>query len=276
MSKQDLRGKVAVITGGGRGIGLAIAQAMAKKGVAVGLWGRNKETLDAAAQAIVNSGGQAFPVVCDVADKDAILSAVAETEKALGPISILVNNAGVQGPNGPFWTNDPDEWWHALEVNLKGPMLCTHALLPQMREAREGCVINVGSYIAIDPCPPASAYSTSKAALLRLTDSIAEGVRDVGVTVFAISPGYVWTDMTKEIDQERQLHDPNYEPPAKDWTFLPEDAANLCLRLASGEADKLTGRMIHVRDDLDTMIETADDIIEKDQYALRLTIELDD
>lgn len=145
-----------------------------------------------------------------------------------------------------------------------------------MMEAKRGCIINVGSYVGNNPFPPASAYSTSKAALLRLTDSVAEGVKESGVTVFAISPGYVWTDMTKDIDEERKANDPNYEPPPEDWTFPPEDAAGLCLRLVRGEADKLTGRMIHVRDDLDAMIAGADEIIQKDQYALRLTIDLDD
>ncbi|CAN0426150.1 unnamed protein product [Ectocarpus sp. 13 AM-2016] len=145
-----------------------------------------------------------------------------------------------------------------------------------MVTAGRGCVINVGSYVGVNPTGWASAYSTSKAALMRLSDCAADSLDDSGVSVFTISPGFVWTDMTKELDSKIRESDPEYEGMDEAWIFPAEDAAKLCLRLAAGDADRLSGRMIHVRDDLDALIERADEIIDQDGYALRLTMALDD
>jgi NAD(P)-dependent dehydrogenase (short-subunit alcohol dehydrogenase family) len=161
-----------------------------------------------------------------------------------------------------------------MEVNLKGPLLTTHAVLGGMVQRGNGRIINVGSYVGVLPNAMGSSYSTSKAALLRLTDCTAEGVKEAGVSVFAISPGYVKTDMTRELEEQQRAANPDFEPMDEAWVFPPEDAAVLCVRLASGEADALTGRFIHVRDNLDDMIATADEIVNQDRYALRLNVDL--
>ena len=134
---------------------------------------------------------------------------------------------------------------------------------------------NVGSYQGILPNSFSGAYATSKASLMRLTDSAAGEVVDQGVTIFCISPGFVYTDMTKDLEAKLREVNPEFEGFDDSYKFPPEAAGELCVRLARGEADKLTGRMIHVRDDLDQMIAEADQIVADDRYALRLSVDLD-
>lgn len=275
MAQERLAGQVAFVTGGGRGIGRVIVDHLVRQGAAVAVFGRNEDTLRETARAIELSGGRAIAVSGDVTNKDDVQAAVQRVEHELGPITLLVNNAGLGGAGGPIWQTDPDEWWQVMEVNLKGPFLCTHAILGGMVERRCGRIVNVGSYQGILPNPMATSYATSKAALLRLTDSVAEGAKEFGVSVFAISPGFVWTDMTRDLERTMKELAPDEELIDEAWVFPAEDAAGLCVRLASGEADKLTGRFIHVKDDLDQMIATAEKIVSDDRYVLRLTADLE-
>lgn len=271
-----LNGKVALVTGGGRGIGRTVALMLAREGAAVAALGRTLETLEETVSAIEAEGGRAMACVCDVLEQAQIAETVAMVQQQLGAISVLVNNAGVGGAAGPLWKTDPEEWWWVQEVNVKGPYLMMHAVLESMVDQQQGCIINMGSYRGIFADPYSAAYATSKAALLRISDSVAAEVADSGVTVFCISPGLVETDMTRDLEAIIREHDPDFEGFDQAYMFPAEAAATLCMRLASGEADKLTGRMIHVKDDLDTMIRDADNIIESDRYALRLTVDLDD
>lgn len=274
MSQDNLKGQVAVVTGGGRGIGRVISEQLSGQGAMVAVLGRSLPSLQETVDGITRLGGKALAIKADVTAQEEIVNAVRHIEDELGPITLLVNNAGVGGAGGPLWMTDPEEWWHVMEVNLKGPFLCTHSVLGGMVERGNGRIINISSYVGISPNAMASSYSTSKAALLRLTDCVADGVAQAGVQCFAISPGFVWTDMTHDLDRMMREHDPDHQPMDEEWVFPAEDAANLCVRLASGQADKLTGRMIHVKDDLDAMIANADTIAKEDRYALRLTIDL--
>lgn len=270
-NKQEApRSQVAVVTGGGRGIGRVIAQQLAAAGVAVAIVARTSDQLEQTASLIKTAGGSVSAWAADVTDEKRINEIMAAVEESSGPITLLVNNAGRSSSSGPVWEGDPDEWWRDVEVNLRGPFLCTRAVLPGMISRRKGRIVNIASNVGIRSAPYATAYSCSKAALLRFTDSVAESVQALGVQVFAISPGWVWTEMTEHTVRVMKENVPDFEGIPESQVSPPELAANLVVRLASGEADNLTGRYIHVTDDLDELILTAAEIQEQDLYALRL------
>ncbi len=266
-----LKGEVAIVTGGGRGLGLSIARALAGRGATVCLTGRNPDDLETAAEQIQQSGGQVETAAGDVTDSGAMSAAVARFRDAVGPASILVNNAGI-GLGGPVAQADVDAWWRVFEVNVKGPMLMSRLVLPDMLSAGRGCIINLGSYAAIGPGPNLSAYSASKAALLRLTDSLDAEVVDRGITVIAVSPGWVWTDMTREADAILREIDPDWEGIDPDYIFGPEAVSDLVCRVAAGDAQPFHGRLLHVKDDLDALLENADEILAADRFGLRLNM----
>jgi NAD(P)-dependent dehydrogenase (short-subunit alcohol dehydrogenase family) len=269
-TNQNLHDQVAVITGGGRGIGRVIAQRLASAGVPVAILARSKDQLDEAESEIEASGGRVLAFAADVTDEARILDAAAEVEHTLGPITLLVNNAGSSRASGPLWTGDPDEWWRDVEINLRGPYICSRAVLPSMIARQQGRIINISSNAGIYPNPYVTAYSCSKAALLRLTDSLAASVQALGIQVFAISPGWVWTEMTERAVEKMKQMIPNFQGIPDSDICPPEMAAELVLRLARGEGDQLTGRYIHVKDDLDSMISNAEQIIASGLYTLRL------
>lgn len=274
MDIKPLQDNIAVVTGGGRGIGRTIAETLAAAGAKVALLGRQRDSLEDTARSIEADGGTALTIACDVSDMQAVPAAIAQAEANLGPIDLLINNAGI-GAGGPIWEIPAQEWWRVQEVNVLGPFLTTQACLKGMVKRGSGRIINMGSYQGIAPNSDASPYCTSKAALLRLTDCTALEVEPHGIAVFAVSPGFVHTDMTRELEAMLRAKDPDFEGWDPAWIFPAQDCADLCLRLAVGEADALTGRMIHVRDDLDQMIADADEIVAADRYALRLTVDLD-
>src|SRR5262245_11836793 len=185
----DLSGQVALVTGGGRGIGRAIATALAEAGAAVAVLARSIDQLAETVGHVTRSGGRAVACPADVTDRAAVEAAVADVESRLGPIDLLVNNAGIGGPVGPLAETDPDDWWRCVEVNLRGPLLCTRALLPGMLARARGRVVNVASGAGTRAIPHLSAYVASKAALIRLTENLDAEVRASGVRVFAIQPG---------------------------------------------------------------------------------------
>jgi len=269
----SLRGKVAVVTGGGRGIGRAIAQTLAAAGARVGLIARSKEQIEETAASVRETGGVAEAFPADVTVPAAIDGAMDAIMRSLGPIDVLVNNAGAVKPFGPFWEADLSEWWHSLEVNLRGPLQCTRAALPGMVTRRSGRIINVASRAGTMPTPFYASYGTSKTALIRLTECLALETKAYGVAVFAISPGTVRTAMS-----EYSLNSPE----GKKWLpwfrrifdekidVTAERPAKLVLDLASGRADALSGRFISIYDDLDFLRENAATIEEKDLYSLKV------
>lgn len=258
----DLQGKVAIVTGAGRGIGQAIAEALARNGAGVAVTARTEpEILDTASR-IQEAGGRAVAIPGDVSDYATVQRWVLETERRLGSVDILVNNAGVSGVGGPFWESDPVGWWRTLEVNLLGPMLCSRAVLPGMIARRRGTIINVGSNAGIRPLPGNSAYGTSKAALLRFSESLAAAVAEYSIRVFAMSPGLVRTRSTENVPIFHNLPESEWRP--------AERAGELTVRLASGEADALSGCFLHVDDDLSELLREAKRIRGERLYTLRL------
>lgn len=269
----ELTGQVALVTGAGRGIGRAIAEGLAAAGARVAVVARSAEPITATAAAIRQSGGTALGLAADVASRDDVEGVLREVEQNLGPVDLLVNNAGVFGPRGPLWETDPDAWWRVLEVNLYGTLLCTRAVMPAMVARRRGRVINVASNIGARAAPYSTAYSCSKAAVMRLTDSLALSLREFGISVFVISPGLVRTELSAPLWEAMETGTGAQwlERPLKqdDWG-TPERAARLVTFLASGRADVLTGRFLHVSDDVVELVRRAGEIQRADLYTLRL------
>jgi 3-oxoacyl-[acyl-carrier protein] reductase len=256
------------VTGGGRGVGRAIAQALGRAGAAVAVVGRTMSEIEATATLVSEGGGEATAVAADVTDQVAVERVAYIVEQRLGPVTILVNNAGTCNAIGPVWEVDPDEWRRDLETSLLGTFLCTRALLTGMIERRAGRVVNVSSYAAIRPTPHMAAYGCSKAALLHLTNSLAAETAAHGVAVFAITPGRVRTAMTDYMFEsfagkrwlDSEMHD-----------WLPAGrAGELSVFLASGRADALSGRFIHVLDDVRDLVRRSEEIRQDDLYVLRL------
>jgi NAD(P)-dependent dehydrogenase (short-subunit alcohol dehydrogenase family) len=260
----DLAGRVALVTGGGRGIGRAIALGLAAAGASVAVIARSRAEIEETAAAIKARGGRAIGRTADVTDESAVYAAAADAESYLGPIDILVNNAGASGPNAPLWETDPEEWWQTVETNLRGPMLFARAVLPSMIRRRSGTIVNVGGYAGIRATAgnDFSAYAVSKAALVRFADSIAASTREHDVRVYTISPGLVHTAMT-DISGV-------FDAGPEDAWSPPEAAATLVVRLAAIPGTALSGRFIHVDDDLDELLREAERIEAEGLYTLRL------
>lgn len=272
--KIDLTGQVAIVTGGGRGIGRAIAQALAEAGSAVAVTARSADQLDETVMLIEAAGGRAIALPADVTDAQTIAQVVAEVEKQLGPIALLVNNAGVSGPGGPTWEIGADEWWQCLDVNLRGPFLCSAAVLPGMVARRQGRIITVASGAGLQPWPNVSAYAVSKAAVIRFSENLATETKEHGISVFSIGPGMVRTAMVEAVLEspidEQWLGGVFHKALAEGWYVPPTQAAQLALFLASGRADVLSGCFISVHYDVAGMVLRAEEIQQHDLYKLRL------
>lgn len=264
----NLMGEVAWVTGAGRGIGKAIARGLAAAGARVVLTARSADELQGTAREIEASGGHALVLPADVADRAAVESVVAQAERGLGPLGLLVNNAGVLGPIGVAWEVDPEEWWRCLEVNLRGAFLCARTVLPGMIARRRGRIVSLASSAAVAPIPDGTAYASSKTALVRFTESLAKELEGIGISVYALDPENVATGMHETLAsspawlRRRGAHRPVFTP--------AEHSADLVVRVAAGHADALTGRLISVADDVDDLIERAAAIRRDDLYTLRL------
>ena len=265
--------KVAVVTGGGRGLGRAFAQALAAADYAIAVVARTKAELAETVALIEGSGGRAIAFPADVTDRTAIDHAFADIERALGPVELLVNNAGVVGPLGPFAESDAGAWWRTLEVNLQGQILCAHRALPGMIARRGGCIINIASGGGAAMLPYFSAYVTSKTALIRFSECLAYELKPHGIAVFAMGPGTVRTAMSEYslnspegrtwLPWFRDIFDEGHDLP-------PERPAALLVALASGRADILSGRYVYPVDDLDRLIEEAREIEARKLYSLQV------
>jgi 3-oxoacyl-[acyl-carrier protein] reductase len=250
---RELDGQVALVTGGGRGIGATIARELAAGGARVAVSARSREQVEAVAN---ETGGLA--VVADVSAPESVEAMVGEVESELGPIDLLVNNAGIAGWESTAWETDPNEWWRVFEVNVFGAYLCCRSVIPGMIERGHGRIVNTGSGSGYLPGQQMTAYGSSKAALYRFGETLAEQLKPHGIPVFIISPGLVRSEMTANFPEDLP------------WT-PPELAPRLVRVLASGRADKLSGRYIHAEhDDIEDLIRRADEIVEGDLNTIRL------
>ena len=273
LAGNNLTGQVAIVTGGGRGIGRAIAQALALAGAAVTVAARSAEQLTDTVRLIEQAGGRALALVTDVTQPQAVAQMVEATEHQLGAVDLLVNNAGITGPIGPLWEVDPDEWWGVVAVHLRGTFLCTRAVLARMIPRRQGRIINVVGGGAARPRPMVSGYGCAKAAIVRMTDSLAVETRAYNIPIFAIYPGLVRTTIMEEVLQSEAGQ--RWMPEARKWVeddrFVPpERAGQLVVFLAAGHGDGLSGRCLYVHYDVAALAQRAEAIQRDDLYALRL------
>jgi 3-oxoacyl-[acyl-carrier protein] reductase len=199
MNQIDLRNRVAVVTGGARGIGRAIAERMLASGARVALWDVDPVAVETAAQEL--GRGVAHPVALDLADCDAVQAAADETARVFGKMDVLVNNAGITGGNAKTWEMDPAVWRRVMEVNLHGPFYCCRAVVPYMLRNGYGRVVNIASIAAKEGNPNASHYSASKAALIALTKSLGKELATSNVLVNAVTPAVISTDMLQQMPQ---------------------------------------------------------------------------
>lgn len=190
----ELDGRVAVVTGGGRGIGRAAALALADAGAAVAVLGRNTDRLAETCAAIREGGGHALALACDVGDLAAVPPVFQVVRAELGPVDILVNNAGISA--SMKFAETPDEVWEQiLRVNVGGAFACCKAVVPEMIARRWGRIINIASIAGLQGMPYGAAYSASKHALIGLTRSLAGELERYGITSNAVCPGWTDTDM---------------------------------------------------------------------------------
>ncbi|MFY0255050.1 3-ketoacyl-ACP reductase [Chitinophaga sp. 30R24] len=216
---ESLKGKKALITGGGKGIGRALAVALAQEGVDIALIGRSTGPLEAVAEELKDAGVKVAYATADVSDMNAVNAAVAELTATIGSIDILINNAGIAAFGG-FMELEPTQWEQIIQVNLLGVYYVTRAILPDMIARQTGDIINISSTAGQRGAPLTSAYSASKFGLMGLTESLMLEVRKHNIRVSALTPSTIATDLAKEL----KLTDGNPEK-----VLQPEDLAEFVI-----------------------------------------------
>jgi NAD(P)-dependent dehydrogenase (short-subunit alcohol dehydrogenase family) len=244
-----LRDKIALITGAGRGIGEAIALAYAHEGACQVIVSRTKREIEAVADKVRRLGGEIEAITANVTAENDVEELVSKALKRFGRIDVLVNCAGIYGPIGPMWKLDPAQWVEALNINLVGTFLCSRAVVSHMVKRRAGKIINLAGGGGTAPLPRFSAYAASKAAVIRLTENLAEEVREYGIQVNSIAPGLIDTRLQDRVleagenagellGRVRQLRAEGK------GGVSPQIPAALAVFLASSDSNGLTGRLI--------------------------------
>jgi NAD(P)-dependent dehydrogenase (short-subunit alcohol dehydrogenase family) len=250
-----LDGKVAIITGGGRGIGRAIALRFAAEGAAVAVAGTTRETVDAVAQQIREGRGRALALITDVADESQVGHMVSATLGELGSIDILVNNAGIAGPTALVPELSREDWDRTIAVNLTGAFLCAKHTLPHLIERRSGRIINITSIAGLRAYAYRSPYAASKWAMIGLTRTLAEEAGRYNITVNAIAPGPVRGPRIDSVIRSRaaamnrsveDVERDYVEPTALKRMVDEEDIAAMALFLASEEGRNITGETLNI------------------------------
>ena len=248
-----LKGKVAVITGGGRGIGRAMAECFAKEGAAVAICSRSVSNLTEVAQGLNKQGLKALPIACDIRNSEEVNKAVTEIVEKFGDIDILVNNSGASGMN-PLDSPDDSRWFDIINTNLTGMYLMTKRVVREMRKPG-GRVINISSVLGKFGVPGYTAYCASKHGVIGFTRALAQELAPRAITVNAICPGWVDTEMATEGIMEISSHiGVSPEDFKKDaltrvplGRFLdPVEVADLALYIASDSAKSMTGQSLNI------------------------------
>lgn len=236
MNQIDLSHRRAVVTGGARGIGLAIAQRLASSGASVCLWDVDAEAL---VEASASFDTDITTAVVDVTDIASVRAATEATVTALGGIDILVNNAGIAGTNATVWETDPTEWKRVVAINLDGPFHCCHAVVPVMLKSGYGRIVNIASIAGKEGNPNAAHYSASKAGVVALTKSLGKELATSGILVNCITPAVIETDIFKQMSPTHIDYMLSKIPMAR--FGKTDEAAALVAWLASEDCSFTTG-----------------------------------
>lgn len=239
-----LEGKVAIVTGASRGIGREIALELARQGadVVVNYSGSEERANNVVAE-IKALGRNAFVYQCNVADSEAVANMVKETIETFGKIDILVNNAGITRDNLIMRMKE-DEWDDVININLKGVFLCTKAVTRQMMKQRSGRIINISSIVGVSGNPGQANYVAAKSGVIGLTKTTAKELSSRGITVNAIAPGFITTDMTDQLNDDVKEQMLQQIPLARFGD--PADIANVVVFLSSEDSRYMTGQTLHV------------------------------
>ncbi len=251
----ELSGKVAIVTGGAKGLGRAISIELAAKGAVIALIDINNDEGNRVCHEIIKKKGKAHFYYCDIRKESDIIEMVEKVVKDLSRIDILINNAGI-GAVMPTWELPVDVWDNILDVNLRGTFLCCKHVIPYMIKQKTGKVINISSAVGKQAQPLLSAYAVSKAGQIALTVALAKEVADYGITVNAVCPGPIntsWWDEPKkilarlfEISEEEVVNKFTQEKQIIKVPIKPQDVANVVCWLSSSKTDLITGQAISI------------------------------
>jgi NAD(P)-dependent dehydrogenase (short-subunit alcohol dehydrogenase family) len=269
-----LEGQHAVVTGASRGIGRVIARRLASEGASVQLIARDGDALRTFAAELAEEGAEVLASPLDVTDSAALAEAAREARRAWGDIDLVVANAGLLTQIGPTWQLDPEGWWRDVEVNLRGSFNTCRAYVPAMVERNRGRVVLLGGGGSTSVFVGASGYAVAKTAVARLAETLDLELHATGVHAFAVSPGFVRTDMTlpfASTEEGRRFMGDLAERLEHGETTPPEDCADLVVRIADGSLDPLHGFYLHADADrhrLDDLLADAEGIRERGERVL--------
>jgi NAD(P)-dependent dehydrogenase (short-subunit alcohol dehydrogenase family) len=242
----NLEGKVALVTGASRGIGLAIAAAFAAAGAKVVISSRKQEALQGAAEQIRQAGGEVLPVAAHTGDLQAVVNLVERAVEAYGGVDILVNNAATNPHFGPLITADESHWAKILDVNITGYFRTIQACVPVFKQRGGGCVINMASVAGKDYQPGMGIYSVSKAGVIMLTQAFAVELAADKIRVNAIAPGFVKTQFSRVLWETPEIYERIKTMIPMGRMALPEELTGMALYLASDLASFTTGAVFYV------------------------------
>lgn len=238
MNQIDLSHRAAIVTGGARGIGRAIAERLLASGAAVCLWDVDAAALETA-KAELSTLGKVHTATVDVTSLESVEAAVASTFGAFGKIDILVNNAGIAGNNAKTWETTPEDWQRVIAINLNGPFYCCHAVVPVMLKNGYGRIVNIASIAGKEGNPNAAHYSASKAGVIALTKSLGKELATQGIIVNAVTPAVIETDILKQCSQQHVEYMLSKIPMGR--FGQKEEAAALVAWLSSEDCSFTTG-----------------------------------
>lgn len=260
---------VALVTGGSKGLGRAVAVGLGTAGFAVAVVARPSEALAETHALLEGNGVPSTACAVDVRDADAVAAAVAAAENKLGPISVVVNNAGTSIAVGPLWEVDSGDWWTDIETSLGGAFNVCRSVIPGMITRRQGRILNVSSYAGLRPAPYQSGYGCAKAGLANLTESLAASLQPYGVRAFTVTPGFVRTSHTSYLTKSPEGR--RWLPELQERESLDPDLfVRLTVTVALGGADILNGRFLHALDDISELVRRFGDVKSEELYAPRL------